>query len=265
MCEENLRTAMFPFKASMLFLFLAYKTKDVCNLTLSCSLFIEFSKSGILGDPNFPNYAALSDEKRFMLKIEDDPLRNEILSHIEWALPVKPKVDGELAGQVQYGYTVLDRFLLSLISEVIHRAKCDECEKCSECERQKVRKQYMECEGCKKCSRCRECKQYKEYEKCKKCERFEKYKADMEHRYCKECDMCKECKRQLTEDMLQKNEWAYCNIYSPYLEFCYANGGPFPIVDNDAPDDINWASLDKWNRLTKKYPKLPHKRRLGLS
>lgn len=81
MSEARLRQSLLPFKTSILFLFLAYKTRDVCNLTLSSSLFIEFSKCGILGDPDFPSYADLSEERKSALDIENDPLRDEILNY----------------------------------------------------------------------------------------------------------------------------------------------------------------------------------------
>lgn len=200
---------MFPFKTSILFLFLAYKTRDVCNLTLSCSLFIEFSKCGILGDPDFPNYADLPDERKSELNAENDPLRNEILNYIKWALNVKFKEEGEIAERARCGYTVLDYFLLSLISEIIDRAKCEECGECKECERKREREQRETCE------------------------------------------------RKLSKNHLQKNEWAYDNIYSPYYEFRIINRLPHPLlVEDDVPaqiDQDDWEALDEWN----------HRKRLG--
>ena len=123
-----------------------------------------------------------------------------------------------MAEGAQDGYTVLDRFLLSLISEIMDRVKCEACERESTCEKRGRREQRETCE------------------------------------------------RQLTESHLQKNKWAYRNIYSPYAEFCLVNRLPLPHIDDDVPGDVDWdilwAALDDWN-IRKIHRHLPPHKRLG--
>lgn len=177
MTNPKLAKSLSLFRTSMLFLFFAYKTRELCNLTLSCSLFMEFSESGSLLDEGFPNYENLLSTGE-LPAIEHDPLRDDILRYIKWAFDQEYKpLDGIAEEMLRY-YTPLDLFLAALMSKILDR------------------------------------------------------EAET---------------RRLTEDYLQRNEWAYDNIYKPYWEFCVANGRPLPIYDiDDTPINIDWEALDEW-------------------
>ena len=102
----------------MLFLFLAYKTQDLCDLTLSFSLFEE--KTGCLGLLGL-GYLIHSECE---LKITDDPLRDQILSVLKNAFDSNDAIDPKKNPQ----YTLLDMFIMNFVAALIEREGKTNCE-----------------------------------------------------------------------------------------------------------------------------------------
>lgn len=76
--SENMRTKLIYFGHIILFLFLTYKMKDFCNLSMSCALFENFS--GFIGF--FDNYFLHVESDYNFKRLSDDPQKGGIISYL---------------------------------------------------------------------------------------------------------------------------------------------------------------------------------------
>lgn len=97
----------------MLFLFLAYKMKDFCNLSLSCDLFEDFSGSIGFFDEHFPRL----EEGYIYRGTSDDPRREEIISYLDkmFNLEIDQKRRADLWNNA------LNRYLAFAVQEIVLR------------------------------------------------------------------------------------------------------------------------------------------------
>lgn len=97
----------------MLFLFLCYKMKDFCNLTLSCTLFEEFAGSVGFFDSHFPRV----DDGHTFKNTCSDPKKEAIILYLEKMFDVDIAPD-ERAGWWNFA---LNRYVVHVVNEVARR------------------------------------------------------------------------------------------------------------------------------------------------
>lgn len=111
MTAEKMKTSLSYFGMVNLFLFLAYKMKEFCNLTLSCQLFEEFTGYRGLFDCYFPRL-----KNKTTLRTTDDPLKTEISLYLE-------KLYGDRAPDDEDDR--LDRYIVFVL-DALKRRECEE-------------------------------------------------------------------------------------------------------------------------------------------
>ena len=110
---KEMENKLLYFGDIMLFLFLAYKMKNFCNLTLSCALFEEFSGSVGFFDIHFPRI----DNGYTFNGTHDDPKKEKIIYYLDKMFGADINSDK----RIELWNEALDRYVVFTINEVVCR------------------------------------------------------------------------------------------------------------------------------------------------
>lgn len=111
--SENMRTKLNYFGHIILFLFLTYKMKDFCNLSMSCALFEYFS--GFIG--YFDNFFLHVESDYNFKRLSDDPQKGEIISYLRKMFDK----DIDPSERAIWWNILLNNYVVFVINEVARR------------------------------------------------------------------------------------------------------------------------------------------------